>query len=1256
MKKLEQIKIQLKNLAGSSFQRLCDDWLHKKGYKYINSIGMMAIENRTTTGTPDSLNKAPGEKYIFAEYSIQIKSLANKFEDDINKCLSPEKTGIPISEIWKIIICYIGNLSTKEIANLNSICAKNEVLLEVCGLDAISLSIKNDYPILSEDYLGLSLDTGQLLPIDAFINRYGKNKFTTPIDNKILFQDEAQEEAILKLKSSNFLLVSGAAGVGKTLFVVNFLKKLQLKNKKLKILCLFDKGVDFTKDMAASLSEPGDYIIFIDDANRFDNRLDYILHYLHEDNADRQIRIIATVRDYARSLVIEKASKFTTPDKQIISPLSSDQIVTLISTLYNIKNPEYQRRITEIANGNPRLAVMASSIAVDTSSLGSLYDAAEIYNKYYGENNNVKSIIANSKLMKTACIISFFRMVDASNDNQMTSIEKIFGLTTDDFWESVKILHQYELVDLYEDQIAKISDQVLSTYLFYITVFKNRILRFSVLVKNFYPELCSNIIDSIQPVINSFDSVLIISNIRNEIKDIYQEISENHRPSYIISFLKTFWYALPTEALKYSNKYIGLISDVKINWEKEKFSESKESFQEGSIVDLLSSFRSYKKEEFRLSFDLLLKYLERNKNALGGVIARLFNHYNFKHNDIRNDFYIQNHVINQLIVKSESGKNYLFSRLFILISNKFLKVKFTQHDWCKGEAIQVITFNLSPNPTLNILRKNIIKNLSNLLLLDEYKSHVLKVFEKYVNRVVLEGKELVESDLLSFRECFISKLNQDDILHCLIMQDYYRHLEFQEIDFPSEWPRKFSNDILILSNLLLPNRKENRFLNIGYEKYQQYFTECVAKHVEKFNLEQFDDFMKKCERLNNALMIKDGNDSLREGVETSLLLLFKTNQSSFSDYLDVYYEYDHIFEIRPGGVVNELFSLYGSKDVWHILHKKDYKSKNLWISAYFSQLPEECVTQESINDLLIHINKSKSNELFSHLGFLDKYQKIDAEIYPKIVRVLVDKSKYDANYARLFAYFFNRQSSLFGKWFDVFNSNESLIYNSYLALSAVDTYSDYAGDALKLLIERRFDFIFKIINHAFMEENRFTSVYKKGVLNFLWDRDSYIKDINSYGRYFHQKAKESGFYTEHVFSDLFIKHKGQPDSEALFEKKFNFLQYSIETYCADIDYICFIFESIKSLEEYIKIQLFILYLDCNSNFENFKRLICELTVRSWSGSCVPMLEKERKFLESLLPVFNSIKFLDHRSYVEEKIEHIVKDIEYEKKRDFIGYR
>ena len=1243
-------------MEGGIFQRLCDDWLYRKGYENINPIGMMATTDRVVKGTPDCLFIQPNGKYVFAEYTVQQDRLAKKLEDDICKCFDEIKTGISNEQIGEIIICHLGKLSTHEINKLRGVCHDRGVLLSLNGLDTLALSIQNSYPVLSEAYLDLPLDTGQLLSVDDFIIRYGKNNLTTSIDNNILFQENALKSAISVLDTANFLLVSGAAGVGKTLFSVNLAKEIQLQSKELNVICLFDKGADLIRDITAYFSEPGDYLIFVDDANRLDNRLDYLLHYLHENEGSKKFRIIATVRDYARESVIEKVKQYTEIHEQSIKPLSNDQIKCLTASLFGIKNVEYQKRIQEIACGNARLAVMASKVAVETNQIDSIQNITSLYDDYFGKNDSVKAVVEDEKLMAAACAISFFRKIDKFNETQMKCVQHSFGIQAEEFWELVGVLHKNELVDLYEGEVVKMSDQILSTYLFYITVFEKKIIPFSVIVNDFYPDFTQTIVDSLNPVISSFDHKKIISVIRGEVKAIFDALSEDGDVDKSIEFLSTFWFALPTEALVFSNKVISKISGLETDWRHESFEASKDNPVKSSLVRLLGNFRYYGETEFKMSFDLLLKYIEKDKGSLGFVVRNLMERYNFKPDDWRYAYFIQTHIVERLIESMDAGRNYLFTRLFILVANAFLKIEHRENQWSRGDTISIITFRLSPDSYILPLREKLIKNLSSLVAMDDYKVYLLELFKKYVNRVMHEGKEIVKADLPFFRDYFVVNLDQGDAAHCLIMQNYCENLESLELNFPIEWKIEFLNDTLELSNLLLEDRRGRRMLEMGFEEYNQYRHQSLVEYFSGTTYDQFGDFVKNCIVLNQALSGRDRDYSLKNGIEMSFRALAEAEASDFPGYVSFYLEYDDIFEINPHSIINNLFDFLPSEDVWSIISTADYRRKQLWRSSYFSLLPEMAVTQDKVSSLIEHVKNTPSDELSGWLEFLNKYQKVDEHIYPKIVNILVDKSKVDKNYSRPIGHLFNENSELFGSWFNVFKSDEELVYSAYLAAFKVDWHWDYSGKALRLLTERNFEFLFRVIDQIY-ESERWPDLHTNmPELNYLWGRGSYIQDVESYGKYLMKKDEGSFSFRENIFSKLFIKENGNPDPEELADRKQNFFRDTIKNNAADINYMCFIFQAAQYMNEDFRRELLALFIAYNTNFNDFQTLDYELTTNSWSGSRVPILEREKNFLASLLPIFNSIEFLEHKAYVEKTIEGRIKSIEYEKKRDFLESR
>lgn len=75
---INQIKSKLLELEGGAFQRLCDDWLFRKGYENINAIGMMQTTDRVVKGTPDCLIIQTDGNYVFSEYTVQQDRLAKK--------------------------------------------------------------------------------------------------------------------------------------------------------------------------------------------------------------------------------------------------------------------------------------------------------------------------------------------------------------------------------------------------------------------------------------------------------------------------------------------------------------------------------------------------------------------------------------------------------------------------------------------------------------------------------------------------------------------------------------------------------------------------------------------------------------------------------------------------------------------------------------------------------------------------------------------------------------------------------------------------------------------------------------------------------------------------------------------------------------------------------------------------------------------------------------------------------------------------
>lgn len=457
MAKINQIQKKLLELDGGAFQKLADSYLLKRGYRQINPIGSVIASNKVKKGTPDTLIPLSDGKYIFAEYTTQESNVFDKFYEDIKKCFNKEQTGIPIEKIQEVVLCHTTELSPKDLESLRIECAKHRVNLNVFGMGAISYDLLVKFPGIAKDYLNVEVDTGQIVPIDEFITYYGRNKLAARLDTAFHFREEEIKAIETALEKGDLVIISGHAGVGKSRLALECCEKFSQKHSSCKVQCIQNKGVDLFEDLRVHFSEPGEFLILVDDANRISG-FRHFIDLLQDRRSDRQIKVVATVRDYALDSVKEFCLPYGDPFEINLQPLSENQVEQLVEEECGIKNHLYLEQINKISQGNPRLAIMAAEIAKGKNTIESIRDASELYDQYYRSIRTDLQELKDPNILKVAGIVSFFGSVDRSYEELMTDIANVFSIAKDDLWNAGKILHNMEIFDMYENEVLKASD------------------------------------------------------------------------------------------------------------------------------------------------------------------------------------------------------------------------------------------------------------------------------------------------------------------------------------------------------------------------------------------------------------------------------------------------------------------------------------------------------------------------------------------------------------------------------------------------------------------------------------------------------------------------------------------------------------------------------------------------------------------------------------------------------------------------------
>ncbi len=281
---------------------------------------------------------------------------------------------------------------------------------EIITISTLSNELFNNFPTITKEFLNIEIDTLQILDYKDFIKSYDNNKFSTPLDLPFLFREKEKEELFSLLDNNKIVLVNGNAGIGKTKFSIEVLNSYAQKNN-FKFKAILNRGVNIFDDIKAYFNDEGKFLILIDDINRVYNAFNYIIKYFGEKIKNGNIKIVGTVRSYAKDNVLNNIPKELNTAIFELNKFQDKELKELIQKIYDIKNPIYLDRIVEVSNGNPRLALMASKVLKESNNLTLLDDAINIYDEYFKSiENDIFS--QNETLIKTVIAISFFRYVD----------------------------------------------------------------------------------------------------------------------------------------------------------------------------------------------------------------------------------------------------------------------------------------------------------------------------------------------------------------------------------------------------------------------------------------------------------------------------------------------------------------------------------------------------------------------------------------------------------------------------------------------------------------------------------------------------------------------------------------------------------------------------------------------------------------------------------------------------------------------------
>lgn len=1118
---LQQVENAIRDLNPAAFQELGDLFLisKDKSYKAFICSGSQYGKQKTTKGTPDTFIYTKDEEYILVEYSTNETKREKKLIDDINKCVT--KKNINISKIKEICLFTNFELNSEETALVFDYAESLKVKCIIYDGSRLARELFINHKDLIHIQLRIPVDTGQIVSLERFIQEYdtASGSIATPLSNLFMYREQELESIQRGLEENDFVLIHGAPGVGKTKLAIQSINIFCNQKVDYHVYCVSFKGGDLLPDLCNCINLNDNNIIFVDDVNRISCFNSIIGFYSSKKSGN--IKIIMTVRDYALSL----ASKLLYPHRFMtvqVNTMKSEQISEIIKNSYSINNNLYLDKICKIAKGNARLAMMAGKIAIEKQNLQSLNDVSDIFDIYYGDILNNIKIKNKTILLKSAGIVSVFSPLKYVENESLSTLLSSFQIEQFDFIDCLDKLNKYEIIDLHENIYAKVNEQNLSMYLFYLSFIKEKVLSIDILFKNYYNSHNQRIRDCIIPVNNIFGPDRVEKVVSPVLIDFYNLNEDSTTRFHILS---DFWPYLLEETLAYVFDKVNSIPLPSSN--AYNFDKRNDCIQlhDNEILELICKLYIISRIELRSALELSFDYVRRCPESASSLLKQVNEQFLYRHYDLEFSHYRQNVLLEYIIEQIRVG-DVLCKQFFWHVAKLLLAFR-TNYS---GPSIAKDSYSLYQYPvpakkSVFDIREKVWNCINDYYSFSDFNW----LLSTYFNNSWGDERSLQKFDLPFIINIIKRKMSNDCFEDCMCVHHFISRarnngLSKQNYDLLySLFLCKEYKFYLLLSWDHL--RDKEQFLYKNYELYHKHKIQELENNFIYKTRKSYDKFLEKFDVLNNNSIINNG--SLFSSLNYILCLAFNNDVSLGCYLLRKIIKYDFKDFLPDALFYNHLNDKDKANRIYNIIQSSSFRHKSKWIIHYFELIPYQFVTKKDLNSLLQAINDC-NERITVNLINLNKLSNVDPIIIDNLLSQIIIKNKtfnliqlYDPDYEI------------------VCNSSCTIdtMKKTYFQQIVLNKHFDFENKALLKLLSLNPSFLLDYVNVAIKE-----NIDPEPRLSLIWQITGIESILSEVLHVLRSKHKYS-IFSEYKWENAFFMNI-KKDNEIKRAKKFLLAQFN----------------------------------------------------------------------------------------------------------------
>lgn len=1228
---IKQIEAALLSINQARFQDLVNHLLHVQGYKFIGAPGSVVAKEKTSKGAPDSffLN---GDKYVFVECTTKerlgnSKSFFNKLEEDIIHCFEEKRTGINVEQIDKVFLACTEKVTAEEhkLLKIKVRESNSEATLEVFNIQNLPLLIY-DFPGLAEQYLGVTIVKGEIYNLPDFLQKTTKG-LQPSLTNEFVGREEEIKESLSQLQKSDILLLSGPGGVGKSKLAVILLEEVA-KQTFIPIV-IQSSAVPLWDDFVNLFQNGKDYVILFDDANKSVQNLSYLLDFIQKPKVNR-LKVVITSRDYVKQQVSEKLSN-SSYGEIVINKLKDEQIEKIVSTA--MPTLEYYRdikkKIVELSKGNARIALMATYSVIPEAETKYLSSPVLLYEKYFEKIAQEIEAFSKPITLQALAIVSFFGILDRNNSEIKIIIENSFNLDWDELWTTILELHAQEILNVYSNEVVKVSDQVLATYAFYKCFIddKSAIIDYAKWITEFLTTHPPRIQNTLVDVNNTFNYGHIKDLVLPHLQKVIDQVNDTE---LLYQFHSLFWFYKGYDTLIYLKTWSNALY-VEPNEAPLKFTYVNNDHPiPDKYIKLLVGFWDHENELLKPSIELAIDLVAKQPKHLPAILKFVADHFSYTWEDVQIGYTRQNILLDTLLneARSDFHKNISIG-IFLNIAEKLLGWHFSQYT-SKGIQFTIYNFDLYRSEELLRLRAKILDGFTSFFESDAEQAH--KILEKIVYPGGLIDKEIYLNELPFYEKLVTEKLSVNQYSHCKFIERLSWHLTEANTAFAATWDAYINSNLMRLSQFLkmdFEDKDGKSWEERENEKRKEFQDFVLSK--EWFELKSFlfsiDYFYKQQEEhskwfVDNAIS------------EIFIAITFK-NKSAIISALDLFFSGKLTLPLSTR-VLNFILNshILSGKELLSVISNYDFKTKNYWILSLLIALPGDQVDIQFL-ELLIHVLKNSAERLpiYSMKDFL-KYDVTFEDYKSKNQSLNLDSHNVITYLTKLLLNKKDTSELNFGHEFcqecaAYFKNNMPLLKQAYIYLKNKEKHFDYDGKELEAILKLDNNFFVEYLEQKAVDFNYISFKLENFKPDLIWTFTNYKEILHKSLKIIINKAPVFTNW-EHSANVLFTFR--EPNNELLIKAqefitefiKFNHFDKQAMKMVMNIALYRFRDQFLRFLREILVL---------NKDLEILKSLHFN-TGGVYSGSRVPQIQREMDLCKEVMDMIRTLPdILDYGEHI-----------------------